>query len=125
RQAGKAHDMHDRRTVAVQIGHQFLRRTLLMTPGERPDHPPMAALKITSPRAAAFGLQELFLRPAELPQVRVAGDDDSLPAARVLARILRKDLANQAPVCFPVGWRPGWIEPCIAEELSGGADDDK
>src|SRR5438045_9306325 len=114
REAGKTHAVHGRRAVAVQIGHQFLRRPLLMTPGERPDHPPMAPLEITSPRAAAFGPQELFLGPAELPQVRVAGDDDSLLAARVLARISRKDLANQAPVGIPVGWTPGLIAPLVA-----------
>src|SRR5437773_9286434 len=45
-QARKTHQVHDRRPVALNVGGELFGGSLLTVPGERPEHPPMPALKI-------------------------------------------------------------------------------
>ena len=97
-QAGEAHQVHDRRSVVLDFPHQALGGLALLIPAERPDHPPMPALKITLPRAAAMRFQESFLPLAECAQVRVAGDDNFFLFGHSFARTGRNHLANPPSV---------------------------
>src|SRR2546425_451799 len=93
-QTGKTHQVHDRRGVVPDLRHQALGGSVLLRPAEGPDHPPMPALKITLPRAAALRLQEGFLPMAERVQVCVARDDDFFLLGQTLPRTRRNHLAN-------------------------------
>ena len=61
------------------------KRPRLMGAGDRKNHPPVAAQKIRSPRAAAFRFQQFFPRSAEFPEAGITGNDN--------------------PVFGPAGWR--------------------
>ena len=93
-QLREADDMHDRRAAFAHGAPQFPRRVLLMSAVERQDDPPVPALEIALPRVTAIGLEQLFPRAAELPQVRVAWKDHALGAGRLGARAARNHRAD-------------------------------
>ena len=117
--------MHDRRSVVLDFPHQVLGGLALLMPAERPDHPPMPALKITLPHAAALRFQESFLPLAERAQVRVAGDDNFFRFGQLFARTRRNHLANLSAVSGGVGFRQGRLEAGILKKLLRRTGDDE
>src|SRR6185369_13289661 len=109
-QAGEAYQMHDGRSIVPYFRHQALGGSALVITAEGEDHPPMAALEITLPRAATLRFQEFVLALAKGAQVRVPGNDNSLLLRQSFARTRRNHLANPTPVRGRVGFRQGGIE---------------
>jgi len=101
-------------------GHLFLMMT-----AEGHDHPPMSVLKITLPRAAAFRLQQRFLRLAERVQIRVAGNHNFVGIRQRVARPRGQHQADQVAVRVGVGNGLGGIKPCVLEELPRRARHDE
>src|SRR5205807_4675658 len=111
--------------VALNVGGELFGGSLLTVPGERPEHPPMPALKIAPPGPAAPGLQQLFLRPAELAQIRITRDNYPGRDGPVLARTRRNNFSDQSPIGFRVRLRLCRIKPRILKELLCRAGDDE
>ena len=117
--------MDDGRNILVEGGEQLRGRARLVGARDGKDHPPMAAQKIRTPRAAAFGLEQLFARPAEFTQAGISGNDD-LPFAWIRCpRVARKDFTNQVPAGFVIGAFLTGIEPRVTAKLPHRAREDK
>src|SRR5438309_2146678 len=75
-QARKADHMNERQAALFQPTGELARHVFLVRAGQGKDHPPMATLKIALPHAAAFPLEQMFLRATEAEEIRAAWNND-------------------------------------------------
>src|SRR6266542_2770888 len=120
----ETHHVHDWGTVLPNLAQKVRRHLLLVTPAERENHPPVAALKVALPRAATLLLQKLLLGRAEREKVRIARNDDLL-APKLWTRISRDDAPDERPVSGPIGEGLRRVKSRVLEKLPGGSRDDK
>ena len=96
-----------------------------MLSAERENHPPVSTLEIAEPRAPAFRLQELFLRSAELPQVRITRNDNPIGLSNLQIQAALHHLSYQGATGRCVRGRQVCIETRVLEELPRRLGDDK
>ncbi len=99
-QCRKFHQMDDGQAVLFECGGQRGGGARLVRPRKRKNHPPMAPQKIRAPRAAAFGLQQFFVRAAEFAQTRETGNDDSRGGAQGIRGLRAMTARISLPVNF-------------------------
>src|SRR5690242_15781818 len=81
----------------------------------------MAAQDVRAPRAAAFGLEQSFVPPAEVSQAGKTGNGDSMLNLARLARTTRNHGPNQALITVAVCDVMRSIKLRVIQELSRGA----
>ena len=110
--------MNDGDAAFAKGAGQPLRRLFLVASPDGEHHAPMAAHKIGLQRAAAFGFEERFVRPAESAQTVVAGHHNMMLRRRAApARIARDDLADKPPINIRSRHRQARLEAGMVKEL--------
>ena len=117
--------MNERQAALFQPTGELARHVFLVRAGQGKDHPPMATLKIALPHAAAFPLEQMFLRATEAEEIRVAWNNDLTVGRERMARIGFDDIVYQTPVFFVIHRRSRRIELRVVEELSGSKRHDE
>src|ERR1039458_3509103 len=115
--AGKPEEMHGGHRALAHALRQLPGHPLLVPRRNHKNHAPMAAHKIGLPRAAAFRLEQRFMRLAEGAQTVIAGDHDPLRFRARPAGIARDDLADEPAIGFRVHRGPARVETGMIKKL--------
>ncbi len=116
-QRRKFHQMNDGQAIFFKRGGQCRSGARLVRAGKRENHTPVASQKIRAPRAAAFNLQKIFLRPAEFPQTCKAGNDNLFVGFAGNSWVAGNDGANELLIDFIGRNRPVRRKPRVVKKL--------
>ena len=104
RELRKQNHVDNRRSVRRDFRQQTPRGIVLMRATDRQNHPPVTAQNIRTPRAAALGFQNLFVRLTEIPKPGKSGKAHPSLRGTAFSRVAPDDLANPPRVV-------GFVEP--------------
>ncbi len=114
---GKPEEMHDGCRAFAHALRQLPGHPLLMPRRNHENHAPVAAHKIGLPRAAAFRLEQRFMRLTKSAQAVVAGDHDPLRLRARSSGIARDNLADEPAIGFRVRHGQARIETGMIKKL--------